>query len=96
MRRGVWDFVRDQFTTQQPVVKADLTGKTVIVLGANTGLGFEAAKHFATMNPGRLIMACRSQNRGQAAMESKLYSFSFGSQLTFFCLRQNCKPRLAT
>ncbi|KAJ7857525.1 hypothetical protein B0H13DRAFT_2077458 [Mycena leptocephala] len=69
MRRGFWDFVRDQFTTQQPVVKADLTGKTIIVLGANTGLGFEAAKHFATMNPGRLIMACRSQNRGQAAAE---------------------------
>ncbi|KAJ7893281.1 hypothetical protein B0H13DRAFT_2037540 [Mycena leptocephala] len=69
MRRGVWDFVRDQFTTQQPVVKADLTGKTIIVLGANTGLGFEAAKHFATMNPGRLILACRNQNRGQAAVE---------------------------
>jgi NAD(P)-dependent dehydrogenase (short-subunit alcohol dehydrogenase family) len=67
MRRGAWDFVMDQFTTQQPVVKANLTGKTIIVLQANTGLGFEAAKHFATMNPRRLILACRSQNRGQAA-----------------------------
>jgi NAD(P)-dependent dehydrogenase (short-subunit alcohol dehydrogenase family) len=67
MRRGAWDFVMDQFTTQQPVVKADLTGKTIIVLRANTGLGFEAAKHFATMNPRRLILASRSQNRGQAA-----------------------------
>ncbi|KAJ6504175.1 hypothetical protein C8R47DRAFT_968468 [Mycena vitilis] len=74
MRRGIWDFIRDQFTPQQPVVKVDLTGKsrprkTVVVLGANTGLGFEAAKHFATMNPGRLILACRNHSRGQAAVE---------------------------
>ncbi|KAF7369500.1 hypothetical protein MVEN_00279800 [Mycena venus] len=69
MRRGIWDFIRDQWTPQQPLVKVDLTAKTVIVLGANAGLGFEAAKHFATMNPGRLILACRSQSRGQAALE---------------------------
>ncbi|KAJ6484645.1 hypothetical protein C8R45DRAFT_870500 [Mycena sanguinolenta] len=69
MRRGVLDFVRDQFTTQQPVMTVDLTGKTVIVLGANTGLGFEAAKHFATMNPDRLILACRNQTKGQAAVD---------------------------
>ncbi|KAJ7816967.1 hypothetical protein B0H14DRAFT_2843855, partial [Mycena olivaceomarginata] len=53
----------------QPVVKANLTGKTVLVLGANTGLGFEATKHFASMNPGRIILACRSQNRGRAAVD---------------------------
>ncbi|KAF8176360.1 NAD(P)-binding protein [Mycena galopus ATCC 62051] len=69
MRRGLFDFIRDQFSTQQPVVKADLTGKTVIVLGANTGLGFEAAKHFATMSPGRLILACRNPSKGQAAVD---------------------------
>ncbi|KAJ7343775.1 hypothetical protein DFH08DRAFT_214798 [Mycena albidolilacea] len=69
MRRGLWDFIRDQFTPQRPVVRRHLTGKTVMVLGANTGLGYEAAKHFATMNPGRLILACRNQSRGQAAVE---------------------------
>ncbi|KAJ7502584.1 hypothetical protein B0H11DRAFT_2188382 [Mycena galericulata] len=71
MKKGFWDFVKMQWgaQVQQPVVKADLTGKTVVVLGANTGLGFEATKHFATMNPGRLILACRSQSRGQAAVE---------------------------
>ncbi|KAJ7483219.1 hypothetical protein FB451DRAFT_1393347 [Mycena latifolia] len=64
-----WSFVRHQFTRAQPVVTTDLTGKTVVVLGANTGIGFEAAKHFATMNPGRLILACRSQSKGQTALE---------------------------
>ena len=38
--------------------KADLTGKTVVVIGANMGIGYEAAKHFAAMNPARLIMGC--------------------------------------
>ncbi|KAK7458152.1 hypothetical protein VKT23_010060 [Stygiomarasmius scandens] len=50
-----------------PVVSADLSGKTVIVTGANTGIGLEAAKHFARMNPGKLIIACRSQEKGEDA-----------------------------
>ncbi|KAJ7466926.1 hypothetical protein FB451DRAFT_1483841 [Mycena latifolia] len=62
-------FIKGQFAKLPPVAKADLAGKTVIVLGANTGLGFEAAKHFARMGPGRLILACRSQSRGQAALD---------------------------
>ncbi|KAF7326425.1 Short chain dehydrogenase sol3 [Mycena venus] len=65
-------FLGRQFTKQAPVVNADLTSKTVIVLGANTGLGFEATKHFATMNPERLILACRSQSRGQNALDTEL------------------------
>jgi NAD(P)-dependent dehydrogenase (short-subunit alcohol dehydrogenase family) len=72
MRPGLWNFIASQWSRQKPVVKADLTGKTVVVLGANTGLGFEATKHFATMNPGRLILACRSQSKGQAAVDSTL------------------------
>ncbi|KAF8206573.1 hypothetical protein K438DRAFT_1904702 [Mycena galopus ATCC 62051] len=73
MRLSIWDFIDkfivDQWRAQPPVVKVDLTGKTVIVLGANTGIGFEASKHFAAMNPARLILACRSQSRGQAAVD---------------------------
>ncbi|KAF7369525.1 WW domain-containing oxidoreductase [Mycena venus] len=68
MRRTFWNFISDQWSKQQPVLKVDLTGKTVLVLGANTGLGFEATKHFATNNPARLILACRSQSKGQAAL----------------------------
>ncbi|KAF7371070.1 hypothetical protein MSAN_00741300 [Mycena sanguinolenta] len=68
MQFSFWSFIVSQWSRQPPVLEADLTGKTVIVLGANTGIGFEAAKHFATMNPGRLILACRSQSKGQAAL----------------------------
>ncbi|TFK39479.1 short-chain dehydrogenase [Crucibulum laeve] len=61
--------VWDQWKKVPPVAVADLQGKTVVVLGANAGIGFEAAKHFAKMNPGRIILACRSQARGQEALQ---------------------------
>ncbi|KAK2459322.1 hypothetical protein APHAL10511_008677 [Amanita phalloides] len=63
-----FEFVHDQWSTVPPVVTADLTGKTVVVTGSNTGLGFEAAKHFAKMNPAKLILACRSKQRGETAL----------------------------
>ena len=71
MRKGPLDMICDQRMPAPPVTRADLTGKTVVVVGANTGLGYEATKHFASMNPERLILACRSQQRGTAAVESK-------------------------
>ncbi len=44
----------------------DLTGKTIIVTGANTGLGFESAKSFAR-NGANVVMACRSLEKGEIA-----------------------------
>jgi hypothetical protein len=72
-RKTPIDFIRDQYKAIRPVVKADLGGKTVAIIGANVGIGFEAAKHFATMNPGKLILACRNQAKGQLAIESTSY-----------------------
>ena len=71
----VLDFFRDQFWKVLPVEHVDLTGKTVVVVGANVGLGFEAAKHFASMNPKRLVLGCRSQEKGQAAVKGKNLQF---------------------
>ncbi|KAL4754723.1 hypothetical protein BDW72DRAFT_190013 [Aspergillus terricola var. indicus] len=42
-------------------------GKTYIVTGANTGLGFEAAKHFVRLGAKRVILAVRSIPSGEAA-----------------------------
>uniref|UniRef100_A0A8D0G9T1 Retinol dehydrogenase 11 n=1 Tax=Sphenodon punctatus TaxID=8508 RepID=A0A8D0G9T1_SPHPU len=46
----------------------DLRGKTAIVTGANTGIGKYIALDLARRNA-RTILACRSRERGQAALE---------------------------
>ncbi len=46
----------------------DLSGKIILVTGANSGLGFEAVKMYAKKNA-QVIMACRSLDRGQVALE---------------------------
>lgn len=51
------------------------TGKTVLITGANTGLGFEAAKHFLALDAARLIIAVRSLERGYAARERLQQAF---------------------
>eukprot|EP01111_Echinosteliopsis_oligospora_P005558 TRINITY_DN1898_c0_g1_i1.p1 TRINITY_DN1898_c0_g1~~TRINITY_DN1898_c0_g1_i1.p1 ORF type:complete len:275 (-),score=49.19 TRINITY_DN1898_c0_g1_i1:73-897(-) len=45
----------------------DLSAKVVVVTGANAGIGFETAKYIAKMKPKKLILACRSVARGEAA-----------------------------
>lgn len=72
VQTSIWQFLIEQWTPAPPVETADLTGKTVLVVGANTGIGYETAMHFAAMNPARLIMACRSQEKGAAAVSSEL------------------------
>jgi len=37
-------------------------------IGSNVGLGLEAARHLAKMNPKKLILACRNQEKGERAV----------------------------
>lgn len=58
-------FFVTQWTPLGPPLYADLTGKTVVIIGGTAGIGLEATKHFARMKPARLIMGCRNEGRGQ-------------------------------
>ena len=44
----------------------DQTGKTIVITGANTGLGYEAARVLAGKNA-RVIIACRSPHKAEDA-----------------------------
>ena len=51
-----------------------LTGKTVIVTGANSGIGYKAAEELVFLGA-RVIMACRSIPKARAARESLLKDY---------------------
>lgn len=50
-----------------PYPGAEYRGKTVIVTGANVGLGREAARHFCRLGAAKVILACRDLDKGRAA-----------------------------
>lgn len=64
-------FLRRQFFHSPPLVTkadADLSGKTAIVTGGNSGVGLEAARHLLDLGS-NVILAVRDVFKGQAAAE---------------------------
>ncbi|MGH3430049.1 MAG: SDR family NAD(P)-dependent oxidoreductase, partial [Mycobacteriales bacterium] len=49
----------------------DQSGRTVLITGANSGLGLRSAKVLAAKGA-RVLMACRSIDRGQVALQTVL------------------------
>lgn len=54
------------FTNWQPSQLPDLTGKTYVITGANSGIGYEAARMLGQMG-GDIVMVCRSRTKGETA-----------------------------
>ncbi|KIW29636.1 uncharacterized protein PV07_05439 [Cladophialophora immunda] len=71
-------FIRGQLSTP-PIPQVDLTGRTILVTGANSGLGLEAAKLLAQLNCSTIVLACRSLEKGERAKETILQSVSSSS-----------------
>jgi NAD(P)-dependent dehydrogenase (short-subunit alcohol dehydrogenase family) len=70
---GIYKFVSSQNSKPDPgeiwtiANMPDLTSKVIIVTGANSGIGFEAAKEF-TRKGAQVILACRSLDKAQTAL----------------------------
>lgn len=74
MAQPAWGFIVSQWTWNSLYVR-DHTDKVIVITGANTGLGFEAAKHLSTMNPKKLILAVRDEKKGAEA-KKKILEYS--------------------
>jgi retinol dehydrogenase-12 len=59
--------IHSQFFYTPTLPPQEFTDQTVIVTGANIGLGFEAAKHFVRKGAGKVILAVRSAEKGETA-----------------------------
>lgn len=46
----------------------DMQGKTILITGANSGIGYEAASALA-VKKAQVVMACRNMEKGQRAMQ---------------------------
>ncbi|KAL7815021.1 hypothetical protein V8C44DRAFT_348589 [Trichoderma aethiopicum] len=69
-RASMLAFFQRQLFREPPVwtrQDADLSGKTAIVTGSNTGLGFECSAQLLELGLSRLILAVRSESKGEEA-----------------------------
>lgn len=69
------NFLYSQLLVTLPYPTKDFTGQTIIITGANTGPGFEAAKHFIRLHASKVILAVRSLEKGRLAKESILTTY---------------------
>jgi NAD(P)-dependent dehydrogenase (short-subunit alcohol dehydrogenase family) len=72
----------------------DQSGRTFLVTGANTGLGFEATAVLAARGA-RVLLGCRSQDKAEAAM-AKISTETPDADLAFVPLDQNDLASVAT
>ncbi|EFE32143.1 short-chain dehydrogenase/reductase family protein, putative [Trichophyton benhamiae CBS 112371] len=63
-------FYQRQLFTMPPLASSDevdLAGKTAIITGSNTGLGFECAQQLLDLGLNKLILAVRNETKGEEA-----------------------------
>jgi NAD(P)-dependent dehydrogenase (short-subunit alcohol dehydrogenase family) len=63
------DFLANRWTTPplDSLKPKDFANKNVLVTGSNTGIGIEAARHYAQLGASRVVLGVRSLDKGDAA-----------------------------
>ena len=61
------DFLKAQFTKIPLISPVNLSNSTVLITGANAGIGLETAREILKSKPKRLILAVRNLDRGNTA-----------------------------
>ena len=64
---GIFSDLHTQLVFTPPTPTTSFSHKTIIITGANVGLGKEAAKHFVRLGAEKVICAVRSLPKGKAA-----------------------------
>ena len=59
------NFIHTQFILKIPRPSVSFASKTVIITGASSGLGKEAAKHIVRLGAERVILGCRNISKGK-------------------------------
>ncbi|KAK9451147.1 uncharacterized protein V1518DRAFT_391428 [Limtongia smithiae] len=65
----IGNFLHTQFVVKIPKPSTSFASKTVIVTGANSGLGKESVKYIITLGASKVIFGCRSLSRGKEAKQ---------------------------
>ncbi|KAJ5622642.1 Short-chain dehydrogenase/reductase family protein [Penicillium herquei] len=61
------NFLYSQFLVRPPYPKGELDGQTILITGANVGLGKEAARHVVRLGAARVILGVRNVKAGEEA-----------------------------
>jgi NAD(P)-dependent dehydrogenase (short-subunit alcohol dehydrogenase family) len=80
-----------QLLRQKPLADPEISfsGKTVLITGANSGLGLAGATKFASLSASRVILAVRDTEAGRAAREAVITSTGFGGEVDVWELDMN-------
>ncbi|EGP83524.1 uncharacterized protein MYCGRDRAFT_49497 [Zymoseptoria tritici IPO323] len=65
-------FFRGQLCQTPTLPETSFAGKTVVITGANQGLGYDSARQLIDLNVSTLVLGCRDLSKGEAAKQKIL------------------------
>ncbi|KAF2008116.1 putative short-chain dehydrogenase [Amniculicola lignicola CBS 123094] len=71
---GIANVIFSNLFITLPIPKGSLNGQTIVVTGANTGLGYESCKHLLRLGVTHLVMGVRNLEKGAKAKRNLVAS----------------------